>query len=128
MKLLITQFSPASCHFISLRSKCSPQHPVLKHPQSMAEKTTHMKPYLRKAESCTGHAVVTFSGNEYVLISKLYSFYLSPLTFACHVHRWELVSYQWVMTDEAEGRHVHFEQMEALSSVANAQWPLIFIF
>jgi hypothetical protein len=29
------QFSPTSRHFISLRSKYSPQHPVLKHPQSM---------------------------------------------------------------------------------------------
>jgi hypothetical protein len=29
------QFSPISCQFISLRSKYSPQHPVLKHPQSM---------------------------------------------------------------------------------------------
>jgi hypothetical protein len=29
------QFSQTSCHFISLRSKYSPQHPVLKHPQSM---------------------------------------------------------------------------------------------
>jgi hypothetical protein len=27
------QFSPASYHFISLRSKHFPQHPVLKHPQ-----------------------------------------------------------------------------------------------
>jgi hypothetical protein len=27
-KLLIMQFSPTSCHFISLRSKCSPQHTV----------------------------------------------------------------------------------------------------
>jgi hypothetical protein len=35
MKLLIMQFSPISCHFISLRTKYSPQHPVLKHPQSM---------------------------------------------------------------------------------------------
>jgi hypothetical protein len=35
MKLLIMQFSQTSCHFISLRSKYSPQHPVLKHPQSM---------------------------------------------------------------------------------------------
>jgi hypothetical protein len=25
------QSSPASCHFLSLRSKYSPQHPVLKH-------------------------------------------------------------------------------------------------
>jgi hypothetical protein len=28
MKLLIMQFSPTSCHFISLRSEYSPQHPV----------------------------------------------------------------------------------------------------
>jgi hypothetical protein len=27
MKLLIMQFSPTSCHFISLWSKYSPQHP-----------------------------------------------------------------------------------------------------
>jgi hypothetical protein len=32
MKLLITKFSPTSCHFISLRSKYSSQHSVLKHP------------------------------------------------------------------------------------------------
>jgi hypothetical protein len=35
MKLLIMQFYPTSCHFISLWSKYSPLHPVLKHPQSM---------------------------------------------------------------------------------------------
>jgi hypothetical protein len=35
MKLLIMQFSPTSCHFISLQSKHFPQHPVLKHPQSI---------------------------------------------------------------------------------------------
>jgi hypothetical protein len=35
MKLLIMQFSPTSNHFISLRLKYSPQHPVLKHPQSL---------------------------------------------------------------------------------------------
>jgi hypothetical protein len=29
------QFSPASCHFISLRCKYSSQHPALKHHQSM---------------------------------------------------------------------------------------------
>jgi hypothetical protein len=27
------QFSPTSYHFIPLWSKCSPQHPVLTHPQ-----------------------------------------------------------------------------------------------
>jgi hypothetical protein len=35
MKLLIMQFSRISCHFISLRFEYSPQHPVLKRPQSM---------------------------------------------------------------------------------------------
>jgi hypothetical protein len=35
MKLLITQFPPASCHLISLKSKYSPQHHVLTHLQSM---------------------------------------------------------------------------------------------
>jgi hypothetical protein len=35
IKLLIMQFSPTSCHFISIRFKCSSQHHVLKHPQSM---------------------------------------------------------------------------------------------
>jgi hypothetical protein len=30
------QSSPASCHFLSVRSKHSPQHPVPKHPQSMS--------------------------------------------------------------------------------------------
>jgi hypothetical protein len=35
IKLLIMKFSPTSCHFIPLRSKCSSQQPFLKHPQSM---------------------------------------------------------------------------------------------
>jgi hypothetical protein len=35
MKLLIMQFSSTPYHFIPLRSKYSPQHPVLKHAQSM---------------------------------------------------------------------------------------------
>jgi hypothetical protein len=33
MKLLIMQFSQNSRHFNTLQLKCSPQHPVLKHPQ-----------------------------------------------------------------------------------------------
>jgi hypothetical protein len=36
MKLLIMQFSAPSRHFISLRPKYSPQHPVLRHPQCMS--------------------------------------------------------------------------------------------
>jgi hypothetical protein len=35
MKLLFMQFSPFSRHFISLRSKYSPLHPVLKQPSYM---------------------------------------------------------------------------------------------
>jgi hypothetical protein len=35
MKLLVMQLSPPSRHSIPLRSKYSPQHPVLKHPQSL---------------------------------------------------------------------------------------------
>jgi hypothetical protein len=35
VKLLIMLFSRYYCHVISLQSKYSPQHPVLKHPQSM---------------------------------------------------------------------------------------------
>jgi hypothetical protein len=31
-KLLIIHFYPTSYHFVPLRSKYSPQHPVLKHP------------------------------------------------------------------------------------------------
>jgi len=34
-KFLIIQSSPVSCHFLPLRSKYSPQQPVLKYPQSM---------------------------------------------------------------------------------------------
>jgi hypothetical protein len=34
MKVVIMQFSPISRHFISLRIKYSPQHPVLQYPQS----------------------------------------------------------------------------------------------
>jgi hypothetical protein len=35
MKLPIMQFSPSLHYFIPLRSKYSPQHPVLKHPHSV---------------------------------------------------------------------------------------------
>jgi hypothetical protein len=35
------QFSPFSCHLIPLRPKYPPQHPVLKHPQSMCLNARH---------------------------------------------------------------------------------------
>jgi len=33
MKLLIMHFSSASCYFLPHKTKYSPQHPILKHPQ-----------------------------------------------------------------------------------------------
>jgi hypothetical protein len=51
MKFLIMQFSPTSCHFISLRSKYFPWHPLLKLPSvyvspllSETKFHTHTKP------------------------------------------------------------------------------------
>jgi hypothetical protein len=35
MNLLIMQFSPSSCYFLSLKSKFSPQHSVEKHSESV---------------------------------------------------------------------------------------------
>ena len=33
IQLLVMQLSPFPCHLVPLRSKYSPQHPILKHPQ-----------------------------------------------------------------------------------------------
>jgi hypothetical protein len=46
MKLLIMQFSPTSYHFIPLRSKYSPQQPVLKYPQSVLSLISETKFHL----------------------------------------------------------------------------------
>jgi len=40
MKLLIILYPLVSCHFLPLRSKSSPQQPVLKHPQTMVLPTS----------------------------------------------------------------------------------------
>jgi hypothetical protein len=44
MKLLIMQFFPTSCHFVSRRYKYSPQHPVLKQTQSMFLQHLKLRP------------------------------------------------------------------------------------
>jgi hypothetical protein len=41
MKLLIMQFSPLSRHFIPLRSKYSPQHPVLCSSLNVRDQISH---------------------------------------------------------------------------------------
>jgi len=41
MKFHILQSCPASHHFLPLRSKCPPQHPVLKQPQSVLCTVAH---------------------------------------------------------------------------------------
>jgi hypothetical protein len=40
------QFSPTFCHFISLRSKYFPQHPVLKHPHFSIPELLNMYKYI----------------------------------------------------------------------------------
>jgi len=39
MMLLITQFSPVSCHFLNHRPKYFPQHSILNHPQPVLSQT-----------------------------------------------------------------------------------------
>jgi hypothetical protein len=46
------QYPPASCHFLHLRSKYSPQHPVLNHPQSM---------FFPQCENITAEVIIQMS-------------------------------------------------------------------
>jgi hypothetical protein len=58
VKLLIMQFPPISRHFIPPRSKYSPQHPVLKHPQSIVINlgpNRSKQPGIRKVRASTCH-------------------------------------------------------------------------
>jgi hypothetical protein len=43
MKILVMQFSQPSRHSITLWSKYSPKHPVLKHPQFMCRATDNFQ-------------------------------------------------------------------------------------
>jgi hypothetical protein len=64
MKLLILQFFPTSCHFLSTRSKYPPQHPALKHPQSMFVSWYH-RPSLALIQNYTQNYSFIYS-NFYV--------------------------------------------------------------
>jgi hypothetical protein len=53
MKLLIMQFPPISRHFVSLRSKYSPQHPVLK----LSEIAANISMYLQASHTLNSLSV-----------------------------------------------------------------------
>jgi hypothetical protein len=76
MKLIIMQFSPTSCHLIPLGSKYS-QHPVLKHPQSLALagdewsvsrpcRFTPRKPYPVVLKLNTDYLILKFSKEAHI--------------------------------------------------------------
>jgi hypothetical protein len=83
MKLLIMQVSPTSCHFISLWPKYSPQHPVLKHPQSIKHQTFYFdfecKINVISAENSAGNLITC-----YILVnfSAAYTICFLPYSFA----------------------------------------------
>jgi hypothetical protein len=64
MKLLITEFSPTSYDFIPLRSKYSPQHPVLKPPQSM------FFPWCQRLTARSDDTGISGNGNLSVSVSR----------------------------------------------------------
>jgi hypothetical protein len=67
MKFLIIHFSQASLYFFPLRSKYSPQHPVLKYPQSMF--VLNVRDQVSQPENTTG-IIIFFS----ILISLHFYF------------------------------------------------------
>jgi hypothetical protein len=66
MKLFIMQFSPFSCHLISLRSKYIPKHPVLKHPPCLCS-SLNVWDHVSHPYGTTGKIIVL-----YILISKFF--------------------------------------------------------
>jgi hypothetical protein len=79
MKLLVMQFSPFTRHLIPLRSKYPPQHPVLKHPQSMFFPFLYEYIHIKKEVSLP-HPVYTFGFPT----DRVYSlaFLLAPFSFS----------------------------------------------
>jgi len=65
MKLLIMQSSPASRHFLLLRSKCSTQYPVLRHTQTVI---------LLSARDQVSHPYKT-TGKNIIIIIIIFTFY-----------------------------------------------------
>jgi hypothetical protein len=48
------ELSPFPCHLIPRRSKYSPQHPVLKHPQSVRLRQKNLRPIYCGGGGCDG--------------------------------------------------------------------------
>jgi len=60
MKVVITQSSPASCHFLPFKSKYSPQQPSQTSSIYAVDKASLYK--LRSDEGCIGNALNLFMG------------------------------------------------------------------
>jgi hypothetical protein len=58
MKLLIMQFSPPSYHFIPLRTKYSPLHPVLKTPSVYVPPLLNTRIIINKLKSVEGFEIL----------------------------------------------------------------------
>jgi hypothetical protein len=77
MQLLIMQLSPTTRHFIPLRSKYSPKHPVLKYPKSMffpmiaKTKKPHTIDETLDISASIRIAEIMFSGKEVVKIKNI---------------------------------------------------------
>jgi hypothetical protein len=61
------QFSPLSRHFIPLRTKYSPQHPVLEHPQSVVYICFRLKCNLLSSHHSSSLHVSAVEGHHQVL-------------------------------------------------------------
>jgi len=84
MKHFIMQFSPLSSYFLPLISKCSPQHPVLRHPQTMCmqqESSLH--------EFCPEHLVFNLQFSLWIrrFLSGNQHAEWSTYTTTCNIHK-----------------------------------------
>jgi hypothetical protein len=81
IKFLIMQFSPVSCYFLSLRSKYSPRHTILKHAKSVFQRekfSIHRKQQLHIIQYFSHLNTVNRDINTYNK-SELICYYLTVL-------------------------------------------------